>query len=825
MTVPVTAYMNKFLCDGIETEFATTVSSINEDEIFVSIFEGNDEVEDLTLNVDYTVEVDTAGVTVTLMEAPADGLSLIVYRSSSYLQESNYTRQQGFNPVALNRDLDKIARRDQEIAGALDLRPHLPISFTGTTPKLPLPTVNQYLIGDGTNWIGTEIAPPAPAVSRIRVYETMETALADQEDIALTAAGGSQVIVKVKGGEQARDGGDCEFVVVEAEGTEDVRDAIGRRYGTEYRLFFGENDEAYTVWPDGVVNAVAFGMRAMEWAAGNNDDERNVDSRERNDGLFLRSNHFIGTGGGLIFYVPIGNFVMRDYAWNGDITAAGSQFLGAGMSRTGIHIGHWLDEFGESQWDDGTGLAPNPEIASRGPGRIRMTVPDDLGYPLKDLAIGNFSFYGEFMCERAIQITGAGLLHDMYVEKCNGRAFALSNPSGSTWNAFDPEAQDGEMRRLRGYQVLGTFASSYGQQNMLIDDIFVQTCWAEICCPDAARRATLRGIRGNDVCRRDDAAGTPIAGLYDGAEDAEGDNEAAGNGGVAAVVIGGAGAERVTISDFHITNVSQDVLGSDPAQGKYAFAIRPKENPTSGLITISSGTIRAARGILKVQTMRNEANTNTHIATDVTMSGVIGLEIAQDTNCGEARIDEGALRVSIVACSTDNDYFKIYGNHNFSAGNQNGTQVQDMSKVDISCGFSAITPKINRNWFVTELSDDLGNEATITEQLTEVWIENQMCFFRFTLKDIDPTAMVGVAGVRLLLPYRGGASIPNGAPFTFTVQQQLVTHTGTLVATVAPNGLQADLMIQASGANRTALLPAAFANNADLSGFFTYPLD
>lgn len=526
----------------------------------------------------------------------------------------------------------------------------------------------------------------APATSRLRVYNTMDAALADGAAIAAAAAT-ADVPIRIYGGSEVGDGGACDFVVTAAAGNEDVRSANGRRYGTEYRLFFGSGDEAYTIWPDDHVNAVAFGLKAVEWSTGTSDAEKQEDSRSHNDDLLLRAQHFVGTGGGLTFYVPKGNFFIRDNGFRGTISVDGSAFLGAGVNRTVFRMAHFTDGSGNSQWDDGAG-GPNPLIPSVG--RIRFL----MGSYLRNVSIGGFSFYGEHMCGRGVQIEGAGRLHDMYAEKCNDRAFSLSTKSGSTWNAFDPESIDGVMEDLEAFQCLGTVFSSYGQQNLLMRNLRAEKCWAEVAAPDAVRRLVMHGIWGKDVCRRDDAAGTPVAGLYDSADDAGGDSEAAGNGGVAAISPG-AGAEYVEISGFHFDGISLDVLGATPSDGKYAIASRPKDNPASGKIVIANGTVKDARGIYKAQTMWSATAAAVHSVSNVSIMGVTGVGIAQTTNCGEMWIDEGCTNISVTNCTTTNAVFKVWGKFNISSGSPFGTAIQDASKLGSTVAFVNVKPAID----------------------------------------------------------------------------------------------------------------------------------
>ena len=127
----------------------------------------------LTLTTNYTVTgagLD-AGGTVTILVAPASGVSVVIYRSPTLTQDLDLKDNQVLPPLTMEKALDKQAMISQRLSTRVDRAMRLPEGYTGSfVPVLPaIITASRALVTD-TLGTGLAMGPTSTEISNAQTY-------------------------------------------------------------------------------------------------------------------------------------------------------------------------------------------------------------------------------------------------------------------------------------------------------------------------------------------------------------------------------------------------------------------------------------------------------------------------------------------------------------------------------------------------------------------------------------------------------------------------------------------------------------------------------
>jgi len=169
MTVSTTSARVAYSGNGATTAFATPYPFFATSDLVVTQVSAAGVT---TLQVETTNYVVTGGNgetgTVTMVVAPAIGVTLIIVRSVPYLQSSDYLANDSFPATVVEGDLDRLTMQVQQVLSLAQSGPVLPVTFapgTDTQPIIPLPVHNKVLVGNSgaTGWTNTAIGDLALA--------------------------------------------------------------------------------------------------------------------------------------------------------------------------------------------------------------------------------------------------------------------------------------------------------------------------------------------------------------------------------------------------------------------------------------------------------------------------------------------------------------------------------------------------------------------------------------------------------------------------------------------------------------------------------------
>jgi len=189
MTISTTTNRTEVAGNGVTTAFATGFVFFDDTDLVVLLV--NDITGDSvaqTLTTDYTVSGgDGSTGTVTMLTAPPDDYTLIIYRDVPFTQESHYTTGSNFPASTLETDLDRLAVQSQQNNAALQRAARLAAGdVSGADPTLPSPAPLEYL---RWNAAGTALESTAPvSVGDLDSADFLRSNVADQVDGQLTFA-------------------------------------------------------------------------------------------------------------------------------------------------------------------------------------------------------------------------------------------------------------------------------------------------------------------------------------------------------------------------------------------------------------------------------------------------------------------------------------------------------------------------------------------------------------------------------------------------------------------------------------------------------------
>ena len=142
MTVSAQTPINRSTANGVTTVFPYNFKVLAAADLEVSL----DGVVK-TLTTDYTLSGvgDDAGGNVTMLSAPANGVTVVRRRNMAYIREVDYQDQGELPTDTLDDDQDAPILMIQQVAEGLSRAVSLPPESTGVSLTLPTPAALQYL--------------------------------------------------------------------------------------------------------------------------------------------------------------------------------------------------------------------------------------------------------------------------------------------------------------------------------------------------------------------------------------------------------------------------------------------------------------------------------------------------------------------------------------------------------------------------------------------------------------------------------------------------------------------------------------------------------
>lgn len=142
MTVSAQTPINRSTANGVTTVFPYDFKILAAADLEVSL----DGVVK-TLTTDYTLSGvgDDAGGNVTMLSAPANGVTVVRRRNMAYIREVDYQDQGELPTDTLDDDQDAPILMIQQVAEGLSRAVSLPPESTGVSLTLPTPAALQYL--------------------------------------------------------------------------------------------------------------------------------------------------------------------------------------------------------------------------------------------------------------------------------------------------------------------------------------------------------------------------------------------------------------------------------------------------------------------------------------------------------------------------------------------------------------------------------------------------------------------------------------------------------------------------------------------------------
>lgn len=722
MTVVSQASEYSALGNGSLLAFATGIYAKDSSTIVVMLRNVSTGVETpQTIGTHYTLSnLDVAaGVTVTFVTAPASTRRVVVTRIVPYTQQLDISNQQAYFPNAIEDQFDTQELQIQQIAGQLgrtlqapageligklpsvSLRANTVLLFDASGNPVPGPVASDIANAQANadraeafanesskiNWT-TDLAgikaftgmanmQPAlvtnkgmfsysssstttaddidviqpttgggrwlrqlasPFISNQITYRTMSQAVADASTLSAMAVASKPRLIKLLGGRIEGDGGACEVMLQTASGSETTVVNNGMNVAPGFEIILGGGGKL--TWPHKRVNAIAAGMRDVNYAT-------MEESITANDQFMLRADNMLDNNFEL--YFPQGIYWHRNNRLEvNDLDDV--RLIGDGYGRTIFQQGDFFEVDGVTpKYDNGAG-GPNPAIPATaafqmlGGQRGRIT---------------GIEYKARWMRMRGFWMRqGFGKILDCKASQTNGRAFALSNDQEIDIGTLNGLLFNGEISGCIAEQSNGTAFSMYGVRRGLFANNRVQTCWAEASTTDASDQAVIRDCFFQDFCRLDDAAGTSIAGLYNGA---------AGNGGIGG--IGAASCTAIAITNCVFDGCAQDNPTST-SRDKPMVTLRPNVVPFNGSNrVIGNAFLNGFVGVHIEQEYQAGGNglNRGFIVADNAFAGIL-----QNSGQGEVKCDEGCTNGVIANNTRNSGTFKIFGAYNVDITNQNG---------------------------------------------------------------------------------------------------------------------------------------------------------
>lgn len=139
MTISSSTSKNTYAGDGSTTVFPYTFRILDDDEVLIQIKSSTGVLTDQTKTTHYTVSGvgAQAGGNITMITAPASGETLVISRSMTFQQGTDYSEADAFPAETHEEALDELTMNDQQLKEGLDraIKPDIAVSgFDGTLP-------------------------------------------------------------------------------------------------------------------------------------------------------------------------------------------------------------------------------------------------------------------------------------------------------------------------------------------------------------------------------------------------------------------------------------------------------------------------------------------------------------------------------------------------------------------------------------------------------------------------------------------------------------------------------------------------------------------
>ena len=141
MTLSTTQTKVSYIPDGVETRFAVPYPFYGKGDLRCAYTDAAGQEHEIT-RFDVEGYGSEAGVYVRFYTPPAAGRTLVIYRETPHIQETDYPEGGKFPAVVVEQDFDRVVAMIQEIQEELDRALRMPISSDGTPEELM-----GYLLG------------------------------------------------------------------------------------------------------------------------------------------------------------------------------------------------------------------------------------------------------------------------------------------------------------------------------------------------------------------------------------------------------------------------------------------------------------------------------------------------------------------------------------------------------------------------------------------------------------------------------------------------------------------------------------------------------
>jgi hypothetical protein len=526
---------------------------------------------------------------------------------------------------------------------------------------------SPFMLDEASPVIGTSDLNFVPvqafaSAGTVYAYDTMEDLIADGDRFQTSTASGARQIVKIKGGREIGDGGAAELLIEKTTGSPTWFNTGFIKVAAGGKIALGSANGARITWPEGVLNGVAMGMRAMEWVSGT-EVAKQAASAAGCDAIFdaITNDDILDDEEGITFHIPKGTFYHYERFKVEDASSCAVE--GDGVGRTILYAGRFYEGDGTTpKYDDGAG-APNASI----PMTSRFEFLRGTYNTFRRL-----DYRGGWFCNRGFWMrSGFGLIEDCYAEETGGRPFGCGNEDADSLE-LNGQLFNQTMRNLEARRAIGTAFSARGVKRYNADNLRAFECWAEGITADNCDEAVIEGCYVVDVCRQDRAAGYPAEDLWE---------DLGGVGGVGAI----APSENSLLTGVHncrINGVSEDA--SAGTRSKPGIRWRAKTQDASGFIATGNHFNDMGVGI-SIDSFYNSDDTTTYVNRNFCISGnnFTNVGTADGQGQGHVQVDSGARNGVITGNSADED-FKIFGYVDKSSGTPDGTLSDNPSHLHTS---------------------------------------------------------------------------------------------------------------------------------------------
>lgn len=189
MTLLSTLSRATYAGDGTSRSFPVPFKIWSEADLKIHLHNNTSDTL-LSPGLDYTCDTSQLPgfTTVTLTEAPAAGIQIILLREMALTQELDLAPSGAFAAENVEMQLDKLAAATQTLRELIARTPQIPVSASGTDLSLPAPETNRanHLLGISAD--GTRYETRVPASLDLQTVSAFAAGLLDDPDAATARA-------------------------------------------------------------------------------------------------------------------------------------------------------------------------------------------------------------------------------------------------------------------------------------------------------------------------------------------------------------------------------------------------------------------------------------------------------------------------------------------------------------------------------------------------------------------------------------------------------------------------------------------------------------